>query len=136
LNFFLLGALASDLILVKLDPQKFKQVLYNLLSNAVKFTDEGGAVEIVTATSDAQRFKLIVKDTGIGIKPEDLRRLFEEFEQLDSGASRRHEGTGLGLALTRKPVELHGGSIDVESEGGRGSVFTVTLPMAAKELES
>jgi PAS domain S-box-containing protein len=129
-------AFASDLVQVTLDQQKFKQVLYNLLSNAVKFTDEGGKVEILTARRDAHYFKLVVKDTGIGIKPEDINRLFTEFEQLDSGASRRHEGTGLGLALTRKLLELHGGSIEVESETDRGSTFTVTLPMSVKELEA
>ena len=121
--------LAPDLGHVTLDQQKFKQVLYNLLSNAVKFTDEGGKVEIRGAMYDAHRFKLVIQDNGIGIKTEDIARLFKEFEQVESGVSRRHEGTGLGLALTRRIVELQGGTIGVESEFGRGSLFTVVLPL-------
>jgi PAS domain S-box-containing protein len=120
---------APELGYVTLDQQKFKQVLYNLLSNAVKFTDDGSKVEIGVAMYDGYRFKLSVQDTGIGIKAEDLSRLFKEFEQLGSGAARRYEGTGLGLALTRRIVELHGGTIGVESEVGKGSTFTVVLPL-------
>ena len=104
---------------VTLDQQKFKQVLYNLLSNAIKFNHDGGKVGIRAEMHDTNRFKLVVNDTGIGIKPEDLDRLFKEFEQLESGAGRRHEGTGLGLALTRKIVELQGGTISVESESAK-----------------
>jgi protein-histidine pros-kinase len=113
---------------VVLDQQKFKQVLYNLVSNAVKFTDDGGNVEIKVAPDGRRHFKLAVTDTGIGIKPEDTQRLFIAFEQLESGAARRFEGTGLGLALTRKIVELQHGSITVESEPGKGSTFTVVMP--------
>jgi two-component system sensor histidine kinase/response regulator len=113
---------------VRLDQQKFKQVLYNLLSNAVKFSDDGGLVEVFATTEDEHCFRLLVRDTGIGIKPEDIQRLFKEFSQLDSGISRRHEGTGLGLALARRIVELQGGTIGVESEFGKGSGFTVVLP--------
>jgi len=120
---------SDDLHDVVLDPQKFKQVLYNLLSNAFKFTNEGGQVSISAQPASEGLFSLIVKDTGIGIHPEELPRLFREFEQLESGASRRYEGTGLGLALTRKIVELQGGTIAVESRPGLGSVFTVTLPI-------
>jgi signal transduction histidine kinase len=115
--------------IVTLDQQKFKQVLYNLLSNAAKFTDNGGKVEIHVAMYDAYRLKLSVRDTGIGIKTEDLPRLFKEFEQLGTGVARRYEGTGLGLVLTRKIVELHGGTIGVEGEIGKGSNFTVVLPL-------
>jgi signal transduction histidine kinase len=125
---------APELGYVTLDQQKFKQVLCNLLSNAVKFTDDGSKVEIRVAMHDAYRFKLSVQDTGIGIKTEDLFRLFKEFEQLGSGAARRYEGTGLGLALTRKIVELHGGTIGVESEVGKGSNFTVVLPLVTAKL--
>jgi PAS domain S-box-containing protein len=117
---------------VTLDPQKFKQILYNLLSNAVKFTDEGGSVEITAAVADGDHFRLDVQDTGIGIREEDFGRLFREFEQIDSGTSRHYEGTGLGLALTRKLVELHGGTISVRSEPGKGSTFSVALPLHAE----
>jgi len=120
---------APELGNVTVDPQKFKQVIYNLLSNAVKFTSEGGCVEILASHPQADVFEIAVKDNGIGIKAEDLPRLFKEFEQLDAGTARRFEGTGLGLALTRKIVELHGGSIRVESEPGKGSTFTVVFPL-------
>ena len=114
---------------VTLDQHKFKQVLYNLLSNAVKFTDEGGQVSIRARCLDTDWLEVQVSDTGIGIKAEDIHRLFTEFEQLDSGTTRRFEGTGLGLALTKKIVEFQGGHISVESEAGKGSMFTVVLPM-------
>src|SRR5665647_2484771 len=119
---------------VTLDQHKFKQVLYNLLSNAVKFTDEGGQVGIHARRMDPHRLEVQVRDTGIGIKAEDINRLFTEFEQLDSGIARRFEGTGLGLALTKKIIEFQGGRIDAQSEPGKGSVFTVVLPvMMGKE---
>jgi signal transduction histidine kinase len=114
---------------VTLDQQKFKQILYNLLSNAVKFTDESGRVEISATPHGPGHFNISVKDTGIGIKPGDIKRLFTEFEQLESGTARRFEGTGLGLALTRKIVELQQGTIKVESEPGKGSTFSVVLPI-------
>ncbi|WP_081612052.1 PAS domain-containing hybrid sensor histidine kinase/response regulator [Janthinobacterium sp. CG3] len=124
---------APELGSVTLDQQKFKQVLYNLISNGIKFNDDGGGVEISATLLDARRFKLSVRDTGIGIKPEDMKRLFREFEQLESGTSRRYEGTGLGLTLTRKIVELQGGSIGVESKFGQGSMFSVVLPLITQE---
>jgi len=114
---------------ITLDQHKFKQMLYNLLSNAVRFTNEGGQVAIHARRLDPHRFEVRVRDTGIGIKAEDINRLFTEFEQLDSGPARRFEGTGLGLALTKKIVEFQGGRISVESEPGKGSVFTVVLPV-------
>jgi signal transduction histidine kinase len=120
---------------VTLDPQKFKQVLFNLLSNAVKFTDNGGTVRIITTPRSTDHLQLQVSDTGIGIKPEDFKKLFIEFQQLDSGSDRRYEGTGLGLALTKKIVEFQGGSISAESEVGKGSVFTVVLPIATVKRE-
>jgi two-component system sensor histidine kinase/response regulator len=113
---------------VTLDQQKFKQLLYNLLSNAVKFTHDGGKVAIRAEMHHLHSLKLVVTDTGIGIKPEDLQRLFKEFQQLGFDASDRNTGTGLGLALTRKIVELQGGTLNVESEVGKGSSFTVVLP--------
>ena len=118
---------------VTLDQHKFKQVLYNLLSNAVKFSDEGGQVDIHVCCLDQHRLEVQVCDSGIGIKAEDICRLFTEFEQLDSGTARRFEGTGLGLALTKKIVEFQGGRIEVKSEPGKGSVFTVVLPMTTRE---
>ena len=120
---------AAGLGMVTLDQHKFKQVLYNLLSNAVKFTDDGGKVSIEARCLDAQHLEVRVCDNGIGIKAEDLPRLFRDFEQLDAGTARRFEGTGLGLALTRKIIEFQGGRIDVESTPGHGSVFTVLLPI-------
>ncbi len=114
---------------VSLDLQRFKQVLYNLLSNAVKFTNEGGKVKINARRLESDLLQVRVDDTGIGIKAEDISRLFIEFGQLDSGSARRFEGTGLGLALTRKIVELQGGRIGVASEPGKGSTFTVVLPL-------
>ena len=113
---------------VTLDQQKFKQILHNLLSNAIKFTESGGVVRIRVQPQDAHHFKLVIKDTGIGIKSEDLPRLFQDFEQLDSGSSRRYEGSGLGLALTKGLVELQGGTISVESQYGVGTTFLVVLP--------
>jgi protein-histidine pros-kinase len=125
--------IAPSLGAVTLDQQLFKQVLYNLLSNALKFTGEGGRVEIQARPAEAGYFRLSVRDTGIGIRPEDIQRLFTEFEQLDTGTSRRFGGTGLGLALTRKIVEINGGSIQVESEVGQGSTFSVILPLVIPE---
>jgi PAS domain S-box-containing protein len=113
---------------VTLDKQKLKQVLFNLLSNAVKFTEDGGSVNIIGNLYDESRLRLQVQDSGIGIKPEDLDKLFIEFRQLDSGPARRHQGTGLGLALTKRIVEFQGGTIEVESKPGKGSTFTVILP--------
>ena len=118
-------------VTVTLDPLKFKQILYNLLSNAVKFTPENGQVSLAVTLKDHQ-VRLNVADTGIGIKVEDLQRLFHEFEQLESGLGRQQQGTGLGLALTKRIVELQGGSIAVESEFGKGSMFTVVLPTTAE----
>jgi PAS domain S-box-containing protein len=111
-----------------LDRKKFKQVLYNLLSNAVKFTPEGGRIDIAASVDAQHQLKVSVRDNGIGIKAEDLPRLFVQFEQLDSGQARRYQGTGLGLALTRKLVEFQGGTIGVESVHGQGTTFTFTLP--------
>jgi PAS domain S-box-containing protein len=116
---------------VTLDRQKLKQVLLNLLSNAVKFTDDGGRVDIATSLAGPGLVKIAVTDSGIGIKADEIDKLFLEFQQLDSGAARRFQGTGLGLALTRKFVELQGGTVGVTSEFGKGSCFTVVLPTVA-----
>jgi signal transduction histidine kinase len=121
--------IGAGLDAVMLDQHKFKQVLYNLLSNAVKFSDGGGRVDISARLLNPDQFEVQIRDHGIGIKAEDLKRLFHEFEQLDAGTARRFEGTGLGLALTKKIIEFQGGHISVESEPGKGSVFTVVLPL-------
>lgn len=125
--------IASSVGEVFLDQQRFKQVLYNLLSNAIKFTDEKGSVSVRGRDLGLDKIEMVVTDSGIGIKPDDLKRLFAEFEQVDSGPSRRYEGTGLGLALTRKIIDLQGGAISVESEVDKGSTFEVVLPRFATE---
>ncbi len=113
------------------DPDRLQQVIVNLLSNAVKFTDVGGAIEVRLEMSDADA-SLVVKDTGRGIEPAFLPHVFERFRQGDASSTRRHGGLGLGLALVRDLVELHGGSVFAESEGpGKGSMFTVRLPTMA-----
>ncbi|MBI4271401.1 MAG: GAF domain-containing protein [Candidatus Rokubacteria bacterium] len=109
------------------DERKLKQVLLNLLSNAVKFTPEGGRVEVRAAPA-AGGVEIAVRDTGIGIASEDQEAIFEEFRQVGSDYAKKREGTGLGLALTKRFVALHGGTIRVESEPGKGSTFTFTLP--------
>jgi signal transduction histidine kinase len=121
--------LAPDLGEVTADERKVKQILLNLLSNAVKFTPEGGAVKVIARKAPGG-VEIAVSDTGVGIAPEDREAVFEEFRQVGKDYTRKAEGTGLGLALTRRFVELHGGRITLESEPGKGSTFTVFLPEA------
>jgi len=145
--------IASELPSVWGDPVRLKQILFNLLSNAVKFTPPGGAVRLTAqricdirlpiadlaesqsqiANPKSQMFDFVeitVSDTGIGLRAEDLLRLFIPFTQLEDPLRKRHEGTGLGLALTKRLVELHGGTITASSPGeGQGSTFTVVLPV-------
>jgi len=109
------------------DERKIKQILLNLLSNAVKFTPEGGRISI-TANKTDNGAEISVSDTGIGIAPEDRAKIFEEFRQVGGDYAHKTEGTGLGLTLAKKFVELHGGKIWVESEVGKGSTFSFTLP--------
>ena len=134
---------------IRADERKVKQIMYNLLSNAVKFTQDGGKVVIAADVLEpapdqgkgveedrkpdpgaaTRSLRVSVTDNGIGIRPEDVSRIFDPFEQADGSVSRRYQGTGLGLSLTRKLVELHGGVIWAESEGeGKGSTFRFTLP--------
>jgi CheY-like chemotaxis protein len=113
---------------VVVDPGKLKQILYNYLSNALKFTREGGRVVVCAKAEDADRFRLAVEDNGIGIRPEDIARLFSEFQQLDASASKAYQGTGLGLALTKRIVDAQGGQIGVTSVLGQGSTFFAVLP--------
>lgn len=128
----------------ELDEARIYQILLNLLRNAVKFTPNGGKVKLVvslqpTASAEtvqpASQLSLAVIDTGIGIAPERIDQLFRPFRQLDSGLNRQYEGTGLGLALVKRLVELHNGTIAVESEPGKGSCFTVTLPYSVINAE-
>lgn len=118
---------------INADERRLKQILVNLLTNAVKFTPEGGAIGLeVHSNEELNAVQLTVWDTGIGIPPEQIDNLFKPFIQLDSSLSRRYEGTGLGLALVHRMVEMHGGSIALESKMGQGSRFTVSLPWKAQ----
>ena len=118
---------SPELGAITADERKFKQILLNLLSNAVKFTPDAGRVE-VKATRDELGVRVAVSDTGIGIAPKDQEVVFEEFRQVGADYTSKSEGTGLGLALTRRFVELHGGRIWLESELGKGSTFYFTIP--------
>ena len=110
------------------DERKFKQIVLNLPSNAVKFTQDGGRVDVSAKSFDG-KIEIAVRDTGIGIAPADHAAVFEEFKQVGRDYTRKAEGTGLGLALTKRFVELHGGEIRLESAPGKGSTFTFTLPV-------
>lgn len=123
--------LPPDLGLITADHIRFKQILYNLLSNAVKFTDQGSVT--VSALLEDRQLHLTVADTGIGIRAEDMDRIFIEFSQVDDSHARRHEGTGLGLALSKQLAEAHGGRIWVDSTFGVGSTFHVMLPLQPAE---
>jgi signal transduction histidine kinase len=142
-----LTELSGDTLIVKADEVRIRQVLFNLVSNAVKFTPEGGEISIRALRTTAplplpadragdqpglvprDAVWVAVGDTGPGIKPEDMGLLFQEFSQVDESPSRRHEGTGLGLALCRRFVELHGGTIGADSVHGHGSTFWFLLPV-------
>jgi PAS domain S-box-containing protein len=128
------------------DEAKFKQIMYNLLSNAIKFTPDGGKVHVSAALqsdpstepdSSGESLYVSVTDTGIGIQPKDQERIFKEFEQVDSSYGRQQQGTGLGLALTKRLVEMHGGRISISSEGidGKGSTFAFSLPVVNRNPE-
>ena len=124
-----LEAKVGPTIRIMADPGRFKQILLNLLSNAIKFTNEGGRVR-VSARRQRGVVRFEVTDTGIGIAAEDQKRLFVEFQQLSAGLDRRQQGTGLGLALSKRLVELHGGRIGVRSAPKQGSTFWFTIPVA------
>ena len=118
---------SEECIDIQADRNKLKQILHNLLSNAIKFTASGGRV-ILNSTVEGENLRVEVTDTGIGIEPEECRRIFDAFIQVDGSYSRKYQGTGLGLALVRKFVDMHGGRVWVESEVGRGSRFIFTIP--------
>lgn len=120
--------IAEDIPHIYADPGKIKQLLINLVGNAIKFTPEGGTITIGAEFKDGC-FIISVADTGIGIRQEDRDRIFQEFQQAEGSTSREYGGTGLGLTLTRKLTEMHGGKIELESEHGKGSKFTVYIPM-------
>jgi signal transduction histidine kinase len=122
----LIPEIAPDIPPLNTDRQKLKQILLNLLSNAAKFTEDG---EIkISAWRENGTLKLVVSDTGIGMKKEALDHIFEEFRQADMSSTRKYGGTGLGLAITKRFVNLLSGDISVESEVGKGTTFTITLP--------
>jgi PAS domain S-box-containing protein len=114
------------------DPGKLKQVLYNYISNALKFTSDGGTVIIRALSDGADMFRIEVEDNGIGIRPEDVNRLFVDFQQLDGGMAKKAQGTGLGLALTKRLVEAQGGTVGVRSTLGQGALFFACLPRHAR----
>jgi len=124
----------QELPILHIDPTRIRQVLLNLLNNARRFTDCGSIT--LRATLQGEEVRVSVSDTGIGIAPEDRGKIFEEFRQLDGSTTRQHDGVGLGLAISRRFVELHGGRIWVESAGrGKGSTFHFTLPMVGERRE-
>ena len=126
----------TSIVSLAADPRRLKQILINLLSNAVKFTYEKGKVALKVNTNPEQdRIEFSVIDTGIGIAQEDIGRLFQPFVQLDSTLNRQFDGTGLGLTLVQKLADLHGGSVEVESEPGRGSRFTIFLPLGLESTQ-
>jgi PAS domain S-box-containing protein len=126
-------AIAPDWILV--DERRMRQVLINLLNNAVKFTPSGGQVKL-SVSIDAAGWCLAVSDTGIGIDRADLAKLFQPFVQIDSSLNRKYQGTGLGLVLVKQIVELHGGTVTISSQVGKGSCFSVLLPQTCGQFES
>jgi len=134
-NLLIKTDLDPQVDVIETDAQKFKHILYNLLGNAIKFSKpEGGTITIRTK-KEGDMAEFTISDTGIGIKEEDMGRLFRIFEQLDSGIKRHYDGTGLGLAVSKKLVELHGGRITAQSKYGEGSTFTFTLPLEAKKMK-
>jgi Amt family ammonium transporter len=122
----------QSLGLIYADRKMFKKIFFYLLSNAVKFTKDDGGTVTVTAKGINDAVLFSVSDTGIGIKEEDIDKLFRVFQQIDMGISRKYGGTGLGLAITKQLVELHGGRIWVKSKYGEGTTFTFSIPLVNK----
>ncbi|MCG2810565.1 MAG: HAMP domain-containing histidine kinase [Candidatus Aminicenantes bacterium] len=128
-NIALNTSIAEGLDDAMVDVRKFKQMVYNLLANAVKFTPDGGSILLQAQRAPGGQLEFSVSDTGIGIAEKDIPRLFAPFEQLDSSLARKYEGTGLGLSMVKRLAELHGGTVSVHSELGKGSCFTVRIPL-------
>ena len=122
----------TELGTVVADERKVRQVLLNLLSNAVKFTPDGGTIRVRAQRRDSE-VQVAVQDTGIGIAPEDQAKVFDEFQQVGKASDRSREGTGLGLTLAKRFIELHGGRIWIESAVGKGTTFTFAIPIATSE---
>jgi PAS domain S-box-containing protein len=116
----------ASFILIELDKMRIRQVLLNLLSNAIKFTEKGSIK--VTIINDPSHVEIQLMDTGIGLSPEEIEKIFHPFSQADSSITRKYGGTGLGLVISKKIIDLHGGTIRVESQKGKGSTFTIILP--------
>lgn len=125
---------APGAVTVRADRRRVEQVLLNLLSNAIKFTEKGSVR--ITCAPEGDHLRVSVRDTGIGIRQEDLDKLFQPFRQIETGLSRQYEGTGLGLSISKRLVEMMGGTISVESEPGRGSTFSFTVPARAGPQET
>jgi len=124
-----------ELDIIEADKQRFKQILFNLLSNAVKFSKEEGGTVTIRSKKEGDMAKVSISDTGIGIKEENISKLFQKFEQLESRISKKYGGTGLGLVISKQLVELHGGEIRAESKYGEGSTFTFLIPIVSKKTE-
>ena len=122
-----------ELKFIDADKQRVKQILFNLLSNAIKFSKESGGTVTISVKKEGDMAEISVSDTGIGIKPENMEKLFLKFEQLEKGISEKYGGTGLGLAICKQLAELHGGSIWAQSKYSEGSTFTFTIPLEAKK---
>ncbi len=134
-NIMIKKQISHDIEFIETDPNRFRQVLNNILDNAVKFSKPKGGTVTITSEKEGEMAKFKVSDTGIGIRDEDMGRIFLSFEQLETGISRKYEGTGLGLAISKKLVEILGGRITVESKYGDGSTFTFYLPLVTEKAE-
>ena len=130
-NISIENHVAPEASVINADEKKLKQIMYNLFSNAIKFTPDGGKVDVKADIKNDELW-VLVSDTGVGIKQEDMNKLFMAFQQIGNEYVQKYKGTGLGLSLTQKLVGLHGGKIWVESELGKGSTFTFIIPLRRK----
>jgi signal transduction histidine kinase len=131
-SLYLILEMEENMPSVNADSYRLRQVVTNLVSNALKFTEQGGVTIRCTQTSDGDMVRIAVQDTGIGISPAALGFIFEAFRQAESGTTRRFGGTGLGLTIAKRLVELQGGEVSVESVVGQGATFSLTLPIAVE----